>query len=290
MKNFFNDTDQIEIEKLYQKINSESIHVNYHKIFEQYASDKEYRNDLIQMIKIIQKEENLLLKMKEIINEVSGCSYSFYPDIQKMHNEIEFTIKDINVADYLRSSGCKDFVDGANCAIAGTFFLFIGLAVMTLSVCCRRVDMGYFEKIENSSPITPSESHTISAYAALLFPTEESKESFVEYRDEPKSKSIEDYVKGVIEYENVIYIFRSFFYKYVHALEGYGYCFYINEEWAYKDLKNNIRTDIDYRCVAFLSVFLDKRKVTELEDPEKSLKIFVETNPQNIKVGNVYRS
>ena len=80
------------------KSKSYIIHVNFHKIFEQYASDKDYRNDLIQMIKIIQKEENLLLKIKEIFNEVSECSYSFYPCFQKMHNEIEFTIKNINVA------------------------------------------------------------------------------------------------------------------------------------------------------------------------------------------------
>lgn len=78
LKKSFHINDKIELQELNQKINSNEIHENNDLLFLQYATNSIYRDDLIKMIQIIDQNENILIKMKELINEISNNSYNDY--------------------------------------------------------------------------------------------------------------------------------------------------------------------------------------------------------------------
>lgn len=74
--NFLNKKNEIKFQKLYESINSETIHKNYIGIYKQYSQNIEYRKDLNEILSTIKQNEKQLKTMKILFKEISDFSFS----------------------------------------------------------------------------------------------------------------------------------------------------------------------------------------------------------------------
>lgn len=134
LNEILNNNKAIEIDNLIKKIESEHVHKNYLLIELKYPDNHE----LAKMIQVIKRKDEELQRIQKMIQKIKNIEHFSYSVIQNISNEIDSIL---NIKSYNRDHDdnfCNEMILGCNIIIMGTFFLCIGLILMSVSVCMRR--------------------------------------------------------------------------------------------------------------------------------------------------------